>query len=416
MAILAECPLCHNRQKAISKRCRKCGIDLDKFKRQSRVRYWVYARGPDGRQVKRAVGSFGDLKATKIEDARKADALLTVQKEEKRPLFNKAPGADLTFEKLAEWYRELPEVQKLKSFDRIKLILANFNAVHGELLVNDLILSHLTGYQQKRKDDKRSPRTIDYEISVVKTMVTRAYHDDKIDGKPTLAFKRVKRKCKSGSNARDRTLSPAEYLLLVEHAGEHLKPILITAYHTGMRLGELLKLRWHHVDKKAGMIVLPKEIVKTGKPRRIPIGRHVAAVLLALPFSKAHDYVFTYRGRRIATYIKKSLMGACERAGLPYGRKTTGGLTFHDIRRTVKTGMLAAGIDRAYRDKLLGHVLSGMDKHYISPTDAQLKAAMAKYTSWIEAELEKATYAQMYAQADACHAQPRRENPSDKHI
>jgi len=40
-------------------------------------------------------------------------------------------------------------------------------------------------------------------------------------------------------------------------------------------------------------------------------------------------------------------------------------ITFHDIRRTVKTGMLKAGVDEVYRDAILGHAKKGMDEHYL---------------------------------------------------
>jgi len=54
----------------------------------------------------------------------------------------------------------------------------------------------------------------------------------------------------------------------------------------------------------------------------------------------------------------------------------------HDIRRTVKTNMLAAGVDKTYRDLILGHSLQGMDVHYIQPGEEALKQAMARYTAW----------------------------------
>ena len=211
MSILAECPLCHLKQKTANKRC-KCGENLDTAKRSQRVRYWIAFRDHNGRQVKKAVGSFPDLKAHSKTDAKDANALLTGQKREKRPLLNMAPGSDVTFSDLIKWYKKLDDLKKLKSFDRIGFILANFEAVHGSLLVNDLNLGHLTAYQEKREADGAAPRTIDYEISVVKTMVTRAFYHQKIDGKPLLAFKLVKPKAQSRrqcqeAHAEDRRVS-----------------------------------------------------------------------------------------------------------------------------------------------------------------------------------------------------------------
>ena len=77
-------------------------------------------------------------------------------------------------------------------------------------------------------------------------------------------------------------------------------------------------------------------------------------------------------------------MTACEKADIPYGRKTMNGITFHDIRRTVKTYMLKAGVDKVYRDLILGHSLTGMDVHYLAPTDNDLKKAICKFTEWID--------------------------------
>ena len=83
-------------------------------------------------------------------------------------------------------------------------------------------------------------------------------------------------------------------------------------------------------------------------------------------------------------------MTACKYAGIPYGRKTLNGITFHDIRRTVKTYMLKAGVDKVYRDLILGHSLTGMDVHYLVPTDESLTKAMEKYTQWLDAQLKSA--------------------------
>lgn len=67
-----------------------------------------------------------------------------------------------------------------------------------------------------------------------------------------------------------------------------------------------------------------------------------------------------------------------------YGQKVSGGFIFHDIRATVKTNMLRAGIDKALRDTLLGHSLEGMDAFYLKPSEDDLKGAMVKYTQWFD--------------------------------
>jgi len=129
--------------------------------------------------------------------------------------------------------------------------------------------------------------------------------------------------------------------------------------------------------------ILPKKIVK-----RIPVNQHVLDALKQLPRAIKHDYVITYKGEPLNAKfsLKKQFSDTCKKAEITHGRKE--GITFHDIRRTVKTNMVRAGIDKVYRDTILGHSLKGMDLNYIVPTDNVLTKAMQRYTNWLNGQLE----------------------------
>lgn len=88
--------------------------------------------------------------------------------------------------------------------------------------------------------------------------------------------------------------------------------------------------------------------------------------------------------------LRKSFKTACDDAEVPFGRNAQNGITFHDIRRTVKTNMLNAGVDRVHRNMILGHALEGMDVHYLVGTDEALKGAMNKFTEWMDTQIEAA--------------------------
>jgi integrase len=126
------------------------------------------------------------------------------------------------------------------------------------------------------------------------------------------------------------------------------------------------------------------------KGKGVPINHHVEKALKGLPRALKHDFVITYKGQPIRQPggLNRSFRTACKDAGVPFGRKTDNGITIHDIRRTVKTNMLIAGVDKIYRDIILGHSLQGMDAHYISPDDEALKRAMDRYTTWLDDQLK----------------------------
>jgi len=120
----------------------------------------------------------------------------------------------------------------------------------------------------------------------------------------------------------------------------------------------------------------------------VPINKYVRDVLASLPRAMHHDYVFTYKGEQIRYSISEGFQGVCERAGIVYGRDVENGVVFHDLRASAKTNMLEAGIDKAFRDKLVGHSLPGMDAYYLRIKDKHLREAMDRYTSWLEAQIE----------------------------
>jgi integrase len=275
------------------------------------------------------------------------------------------PESNMTFNDLTAWYLDLKTVKKLASYDRIKLALKNFNNMFGNQIVGTIIPVNLEYFQEKRLDQGMAPATVDMEISIAKTVVTKAFDNDMVDGRVLKAFRSVKRKLKKGQNARKRTLTFLEYIRLHKAAAAHLKPILEVAYNTGMRLGELRELKWSYIDRKTGFIRIPAAATKEKKSKKIPINHNVLEVLKSIPRAINHDFVFTYRGNPIRSKngLKHSFKTACKHAKIPCGRNIPDGITFHDIRRTVKTNMLNAGVDKAHRDLILGHSLEGMDVH-----------------------------------------------------
>jgi integrase len=404
MAILAECPVCHAKQAIKNKKCigwldkksgLKCNENLDDAKKAKRVKYWISYRMPGGKQRRESVASMEDLDPHSIKDARTAESKRMVQKKENR-IMDMLPESNMTFPELSDWYTGLKTVKKLASYERITIALNNFNAVFGNRIASTILPIELEDYQEKRLEDGLAPSTLDVELAIVKGMVNKAFDNDKIGGRVLKAFRKVKNKCKRGANARKRTITIAEYLKLLENASKHLRPMLKVAMNTGMRPGELRKLRWQYIDRKTGFIILPAEVTKEKKEKNIPINHHVETVLndlkplLGVVTKDHHDFVFTFGGRPLisAGGVKASLKRTCKDAGVPYGRKTTNGIIMHDFRRTVKTNMPKAGVNRVYRDLILGHSLQGMDVHYMSPSNEDLKQAMEKYTAWIDDQME----------------------------
>ncbi|OPY65758.1 MAG: site-specific tyrosine recombinase XerC [Syntrophorhabdaceae bacterium PtaU1.Bin034] len=87
-------------------------------------------------------------------------------------------------------------------------------------------------------------------------------------------------------NARDRWLTIEEEQTLLQKATNPawLKPLLITALHTGMRRGEISALTWKDIDQKRSLIRVERS--KNGEKRSIPTSQTLQETLKAIKVRK----------------------------------------------------------------------------------------------------------------------------------
>jgi len=381
MAILGECPICRKKQRIKNKIC-KCGEDLVKAKRSKRVKYYITYRLSGGKQRMEVVGYS-------IEDARAAEGKRKAQKKENPKVLEILSDNKLTFSQLTEWYLNLQSIKGLKSYKRNENCIKNFNKTFSDTRLSDICLTDLEDYQIKRLSEGMAKGSIDLETNIAYSMVNKAFDSDKISGDALKPFRRIKKTLKPGANARKRTITIQEYLKLLSTAQDYARPIIILAFNTGMRAGEIINLKWEQVDRKAGFIRLTDQDTKEGKEKNIPLNHHAQNVLDGIIPHVNHNFVFTFAHKPIVKMCR-IFDTCCRYAGLPYGRKQENGITFHDIRRTVKTNMLEAGVDKVYRDTILGHKLEGMDAYYMQPSEENLIDALGKYTNWLDGQLNSA--------------------------
>src|SRR5207248_1525527 len=77
-----------------------------------------------------------------------------------------------------------------------------------------------------------------------------------------------------------------------------LKPLIVLAIETGMRRGELLDLRWEHVDLQRCVAHLP--LTKNGDSRDVPLSRRAIETLHELRADDSkQDRVFPMTGNAV---------------------------------------------------------------------------------------------------------------------
>jgi integrase len=157
--------------------------------------------------------------------------------------------------------------------------------------------------------------------------------------------------------------------------------IFATAILCGMRLSEILHLRW--ADYQDGFFVLRN--TKNSKTRYVPVRPELYNLLLSLPQTD-DGYVFDL-SQRIPNMIANTWAMVKKRANIMDGR-------FHDCRHSAATLMLNAGADVRTVQEVLGHSSLSMTELYTHITSDQKMMAVKRIdlpalSSGHDVEIEK---------------------------
>lgn len=163
---------------------------------------------------------------------------------------------------------------------------------------------------------------------------------------------------------RDRVLSPDEeerLLAALTPTGRRnpwLRPMAILSLETAMRRGELLQLRWPHINLDSQTAFLP--MTKNGTTRTVPLSRKAVDLLQDLP-RYIDGRVFPIEAAAHHAAFKK----ACKRAGLT-------DLHWHDLRHTAITRLATKLPNLIELAAVSGHRSLTMLKRYYHPSAADL--------------------------------------------
>ena len=153
-------------------------------------------------------------------------------------------------------------------------------------------------------------------------------------------------------------ISEAELIQILDKVENQLyKDIFNTAYYTGMRLNELLNMKWDWIDFNQNSIIIKNSdqfITKNKRERVIPIHSKVEQILKScFPFGKEKENHFVFNrvpgiklnGEFISKQFKKGVNAA----------KLNPKIHFHTLRHSFASALVQRKVDIYTVQKLLGH-------------------------------------------------------------
>lgn len=122
---------------------------------------------------------------------------------------------------------------------------------------------------------------------------------------------------------------------------------------TAQRRNEIAALRWSEIDFGRGIISLPGERTKNGKPHEIPMSNTVRSLLASRP-KNGRDFVFGEGAGPFSGMSQRKAMLDAKIAASNNGYDMAKWV-HHDLRRSVATGMAEIGIAPHIIEAILNH-------------------------------------------------------------
>ena len=219
-------------------------------------------------------------------------------------------------------------------------------------------------------EDANGPVMADRTLAYVrKSFNWYATRDDQFNVPVVRGMARVKPK----ERARTRVLSDDEIRILWPLLGEvgtfgaFLKTLLLTA----QRRDEVANMSRKEIDS-VGIWTIPAERYKTKCTNFVPLSKAALAVIVAQPTIDESDYVFSSRAKTpfsgfsmSKAALDKAVLAAMQKRAKKGAKvEPIPNWTLHDLRRTAKTLMARAGVRPDISERVLGHVIAGVEGTY----------------------------------------------------
>jgi integrase len=267
------------------------------------------------------------------------------------PKESPADVEDPFFEDFAKEYVGVYAKPNKRSWERDERSIKHLNKTFGRRRLSQVSLLQVEKYRVGRLA-LVSLATTNRELACLKGILSKAVDWEKL---PSFPLRKIKINLRD-EKRRTRVLADEEESRLLNAASPHLKPMILLALHTGLRQGEILKMRAEHVNLTARFITVPRENSKSKKERRVPMNSEVVSLLT--PLIKADSFVFRKTNGCPYRDIHEGFKSACRRAKKDPKDELDPGiedLIFHDLRHTFEQRGLDLGMSPANMMEIQGH-------------------------------------------------------------
>jgi integrase len=318
------------------------------------ITFAVAERNPYGTKVWAKIGTTADMT---IDEARERARAAIRRIKDGLPAFEAPPKQPDTYRDVAElWMQQHVEKEGLRTRDEIRRLLDRVLVFWGKKNFADIKRRDASALLNAVEAES-GPWAADHVLAVIRKI--SSWHAVQ-DGDYVSPFVAGMRRTRSEARTRDRVLDESELRKVWRSAeaddgsfGALVRLLLLTA----QRREKLVSLKWTDIDA-GGIWEIRSEPREKGNPGAVRLPPAALAIIEAQQRIEGNPYVFAAsRGNGPLSGFNKRKAAFDEACGVT-------GWTLHDLRRTARSLMSAAGVPSEIAERALGHKLTGVRAVY----------------------------------------------------
>lgn len=222
----------------------------------------------------------------------------------------------------------------------------------GEIPIRSIDRATMKTFIAQEAKAGKAPATINRERMFVSAVLSEAVDLGFLDKNPLLGMPQLRE-----DNDATRWFTGEEMRRIIDGARGLHRILILVAVHTGCRLGEVLGLRWWHIDLEARTIQIVK--AKDHQSRILHMNDDVMRIFSVMPRGGANDRIFKITPSAVSHGMTRLL----RRLAIPEA-------SFKALRHTFGTRGGLAGLASKDLQEMLGHASARMTKRYrhVTPT------------------------------------------------
>jgi integrase len=238
-----------------------------------------------------------------------------------------------------------------------RLLRIHLLPAFGDMQLNEIRPAHVEAYKARKLHEGLARKTINNHLTVFRRILAIAAEWGEVDFVPAVRWLEC-------ADPEFDFLTFDEANKLIACADNYWRTMIVVAVRTGLRLGELLALRWSDVDLTGGRINVRRSVVegiigtpKNGRTREVPLSEQAAAALGEHPHRAELVLCDADGGMLTPAECRWPLRRAYQRAGL----RRVG---WHMLRHTFASHLAMRGAPLKAIQELLGHSTIDMTMRY----------------------------------------------------